>query len=95
MNRFLLLTLVAVLSCPIGWIATVRAADQPNIVMILGDDQAWTDYGFMGHPEIKTPHLDRLASQSACFTQGYVPSSLCRPTIRLNCQKLRSGVRLR
>ena len=59
----------------------MRAADQPNIVMILGDDQAWTDYGFMGHPEIKTPHLDRLASQSACFTQGYVPSSLCRPSL--------------
>ena len=81
MHRSLLLALCAVLSCLLGGIASVRAAEPPNIVMILGDDQAWTDYGFMGHPEIKTPHLDRLASQSACFTQGYVPSSLCRPSL--------------
>ena len=36
-------------------------APKPNIVLILSDDQAWTDYGFMGHPVIKTPHLDQLA----------------------------------
>jgi arylsulfatase A-like enzyme len=27
-------------------------------VVIISDDQAWTDYGFMGHPVIQTPHLD-------------------------------------
>jgi len=53
----------------------------PNIVMIISDDQAWGDYSFMGHPHIKTPHLDRLASQSRTFTRGYVPSSLCRPSL--------------
>ena len=58
-------------------VATPAVAAPPNVVIILGDDQAWTDYGFMRHPEIKTPHLDRLASESACFTHGYVPSSLC------------------
>lgn len=58
------------------------AADgPPNVVILLGDDQAWTDYGFMGHPEIKTPHLDRLAREGVCFTQGYVPTSLCRPSL--------------
>lgn len=53
----------------------------PNVVMIISDDQAWNDYGFMGHPVIQTPHLDRLAEQSATFTRGYVPSSLCRPSL--------------
>ena len=62
-------------------VPAAEPASPPNIVIILGDDQAWTDYGFMGHPEIKTPHLDRLAAESACFTQGYVPSSLCRPSL--------------
>ena len=57
------------------------AAAQPNVVMIISDDQAWTDYGFMGHASIRTPHLDKLASQSALFTRGYVPSSLCRPSL--------------
>src|SRR4051812_25252116 len=56
-------------------------AKQPNVVMIISDDQAWTDFGFMGHPVIRTPHLDRLASQSAVFKRGYVPTSLCRPSL--------------
>jgi uncharacterized sulfatase len=58
-----------------------RAAAPPNIVLIISDDQAWTDYGFMGHPHIRTPDLDRLASQSLTFTRGYVPSSLCCPSL--------------
>jgi len=53
----------------------------PNIVLLLSDDQAWTDYGFMGHPDIKTPHLDRLAERSARFPRGYVPTALCRPSL--------------
>ncbi|MGC1272568.1 MAG: sulfatase [Planctomycetaceae bacterium] len=57
------------------------AADRPNVVMILSDDQAWTDYGFMGHDVIETPHLDRLAGESATFVNGYVPTSLCRPSL--------------
>lgn len=61
--------------------SNVATAAPPNVVILLGDDQAWSDYGFMGHPQIRTPHLDRLASQSACFAEGYVPSSLCRPSL--------------
>ena len=57
------------------------AAAPPNIVMIISDDHAWTDYGFMGHPLASTPHLDKFASQSLCFKQGYVPSSLCCPSL--------------
>jgi uncharacterized sulfatase len=57
------------------------AANPPNIVMIISDDQAWTDYSFMGHPHIRTPNLDRLASQSLTFSRGYVPSSLCCPSL--------------
>lgn len=61
---------------------TVVAQEQrPNIVFIISDDQAWTDYGFMGHPHIETPHLDRLSTQSALFTRGYVPTALCRPAL--------------
>jgi choline-sulfatase len=50
-------------------------------VFIISDDHAWTDYGFMGHPQIETPHLDQLAKQSAVFTRGYVPTALCRPAL--------------
>jgi uncharacterized sulfatase len=61
-------------------VAALRAAP-PNVVIILSDDQASTDYGFMGHPHIQTPHLDRLASQSMVFTRGYTPTSLCRSSL--------------
>ena len=58
------------------------AAEQsPNIVSSLSDDQAWTDYGFMGHETIKTPHLDELAARSLVFERGYVASPLCRPSL--------------
>ncbi|HJN11944.1 MAG: sulfatase [Pirellulaceae bacterium] len=58
-----------------------RAADRPNIVLIISDDQSWTDYSFMGHEQIQTPRIDRLARESLTFTRGYVPDSLCRPSL--------------
>ena len=77
MSRFVALLLV------LGCLPASSSADAgpPNVVLIIGDDQAWTDFGFMGHPVIKTPHLDRLAAQSALFPRGYVPTSLCRPSL--------------
>jgi arylsulfatase A-like enzyme len=65
----------------ISSLASVAAAGPPNVVLILSDDQAWTDYSFMGHDVIQTPHLDKLAKESVVFTRGYVPSSLCRPSL--------------
>ena len=35
----------------------------------------------MGHPHIKTPNLDRLAAESLTFRRGYVPASLCCPSL--------------
>lgn len=64
---------------PLG---TATAAERlPNIVLLLSDDQAWTDYSFMGHEHIETPHLDALAQRSAVFRRGYVPTALCRPSL--------------
>jgi arylsulfatase A-like enzyme len=57
------------------------AADRPNVVLIVGDDQGWTDFGFTGHDVVRTPHLDKLAAESAVFPHGYVPTSLCRASL--------------
>ncbi len=62
----------------IAWSQNVA---RPNVVLIVSDDQAWSDYGFMGHPHLKTPNLDRLAAESLTFRRGYVPSSLCCPSL--------------
>ncbi|VGO14009.1 Arylsulfatase [Pontiella desulfatans] len=63
------------------WAGLALAADQPNIVFILSDDQGWRDYGFMGHETIQTPALDKLADSSLVFDRGYVASPLCRPSL--------------
>jgi len=66
-----------------AYLPVAKAATEipPNIVLIISDDHSWTDYGFMGHPHIETPHLDRLAARSALFPRGYVPTALCRPAL--------------
>jgi len=56
-------------------------AEKPNIVLILSDDQSWTDYSFMGHEQIETPRLDKLAAESLTYTRGYVTAPLCRPSL--------------
>ena len=58
-----------------------QAAEPPNILLILSDDQSWTDYSFMGHEAIETPHIDRLAEEGVLFSRGYVPTALCRPSL--------------
>ena len=57
------------------------AAAAPNVILVLSDDQHWGDYGFMGHEHLRTPALDRLAAESLVFTRGYVPASLCCPSL--------------
>lgn len=66
------------LACSLSF---ASADDKLNVVLIISDDQAWNDYGFMGHPDIKTPNLDKLASESVVFRRGYVPTALCRPSL--------------
>jgi len=53
----------------------------PNVVLILSDDHAWTDHGFMQHPVVQTPHIDALASEGMVYTRGYNVTSVCRPSL--------------
>jgi len=52
-----------------------------HVVLIISDDQAYGDHGFMGNNRVRTPNLDRLAARSARYVNGYVPSSVCRPSL--------------
>jgi N-acetylglucosamine-6-sulfatase len=53
---------------------------RPNVVFILSDDHRWDHLGAMGHPFLKTPNLDRLASQGIRFENAFVTTSLCSPS---------------
>ena len=62
--KLLLAVLFGLLSS-LGESARAEASKQPNVVLIVSDDQSWTDFGFIGpSPRSETPHLDRLAEQS-------------------------------
>jgi uncharacterized sulfatase len=80
-SRRLTSLLVAILVAAFFSGAAQAENSPPNVIFIIGDDQGWTDYGFMGHPTIKTPHLDRLAREGLTLRRGYVPSSLCSPSL--------------
>jgi arylsulfatase A-like enzyme len=53
---------------------------QPNIVLVMTDDQGWGDTGYNGHPELETPHLDRLAAEGVRFDRFYAAAPVCSPT---------------
>ncbi len=80
---FLIVIILGVASCnPKSNSETSSApTPPPNIVLIFSDDQAWMDYGFMGHEIVNTPNLDRLASGGVLFPRGYVPTAVCRPSL--------------
>ncbi|MCA8989608.1 MAG: sulfatase-like hydrolase/transferase, partial [Planctomycetaceae bacterium] len=56
------------------------AAERPNVVMIMTDNHgAWT-LGCYGNPEIKTPHIDRLAAEGTLYQRAFASNPVCSPT---------------
>jgi len=58
-----------------------QESKNPNIVLLISDDQSWTDYSFMGHQHIQTPRIDKLAEEGLTFTRGYTTAPLCSPAL--------------
>src|SRR5437660_10662954 len=57
----------------------VSAAERPNVVVILADDQGWGDLTANGNTNLATPHLDSLATDGARFERFFV-CPVCSPT---------------
>ena len=55
---------------------------KPNIILIISDDHGWPFYGFMNHPFIKTPNIDKLANEGIAFVNGAATAPLCRPSLQ-------------
>jgi len=77
-SRITLLLLVSLLA-PTPLVAQTKPS-KPNIVVFLADDMGWGDSATYGHPLIKTPNLDKLASQGVKFTQCYSACGVCSPS---------------
>ncbi|SDT21697.1 sulfatase-like hydrolase/transferase [Microlunatus soli] len=52
----------------------------PNIVVILSDEHAADAAGFAGHPQVRTPQLDRLSRSGVTFDNAYCTSPMCVPS---------------
>ena len=62
--------------------STSKITELPNIIMLIGDDQGYPYFGFMGADYIHTPHMDELAESGVLFTNGYVSDNHCRPSLQ-------------
>src|SRR6476659_2325265 len=60
--------------------ASALSAERPNIVFVLVDDMGYADLGCMGAKDIRTPNIDRLASEGLKFTDFYANAPVCTPT---------------
>lgn len=79
MNRlFVALNAISIFAA-ISLVAEDRSA-QPNLVLILTDDQGYADVGFNGCQDIPTPNIDRIAHEGVRFTHGYVTYPVCSPS---------------
>jgi arylsulfatase A-like enzyme len=79
--RWLLLLLTwAGLLCLPGDGAQAGAPRPPNVVFILADDLGYGALGVYGQTKIKTPNLDRLATEGIRLTQLYAGSHVCAPS---------------
>ena len=58
----------------------VRAADKPNIIVMMTDDQRHDFMSCAGHPFIKTPNMDRIAKEGYRYSNAFVTNALCAPS---------------
>ncbi len=58
----------------------IGAAELPNIVLIMSDDQGWGETSYNGHPQLKTPVLDKMAATGLRLDRFYAASPVCSPT---------------
>jgi arylsulfatase A-like enzyme len=56
-----------------------QPARRPNLLFLLADDMRWDCMSCVGHPQLETPHLDRLAAGGVLFRNAFVTTSICAP----------------
>ncbi len=78
--RILFIALTCAAFWPFAAAADQPGTQRPNVVFVLTDDQRSSALSCMGHPHLKTPHIDRLAAEGALFKNHFCTTSLCSPS---------------
>ncbi len=74
-------TVATVICTVVLWLTPMAlAAERPNFLIVIADDLCWRDLGYQGHPDVKTPHIDQLASESMRLEGMFNPAATCSPT---------------
>ena len=71
-----------------------EASDRPNVIIIFTDDQGYNDLGCFGSPNIRTPNIDRMATEGMRLTSFYSGASVCTPSraaLLMGCYPERVG----
>ena len=71
---------IASLLCLLAFVLIARAEERPNVILIISDDHAFDDYGFMGSEQVNTPMIDKLANEGLTYTRGYT-MPVCSPAL--------------
>jgi uncharacterized sulfatase len=75
MKRFLFSFL-----CLHSFVFSAHAAQRPNVLIVINDDQSWLECSAYGNSSIQTPHFDRVAKAGVLFTHGYTSAPSCAPS---------------
>ena len=75
-----LLILTAIVSLAEVSISVASAADRPNIILCMADDQGWGDVGYYGKSPVQTPVLDEMAASGLRLDRFYAAHPSCSPT---------------
>ena len=67
------------LAC-VAALPAARAADRPNVVLLMGDDHGWEETGYNGHAYLQTPVLDTMAASGLRLDRFYAGHPSCSPT---------------
>ena len=74
---------------------SVHASEpRPNFLLIVADDSTWSDYGFAGNQDVRTPNLDRLREQGMYLDHMFSPATTCSPSrhaLYTGLHSIRSG----
>ena len=73
-------TIISVVFSSFLWASLGLGSENPNIVLLMGDDHGWDETGYNGHPHLHTPVLDEMAASGLRMDRFYAAHPTCSPT---------------
>jgi arylsulfatase A-like enzyme len=79
-KRIFVVAICMTVLCAIQPQSFSQTATRPNVIIIFADDLGYGDLGAYGNPAIRTPNLDRMATEGQKWTNFYAQAPVCSPS---------------